>query len=169
MCGVVNIEMIEVLGCFDCDVVIIIELFYQINKVVLIECIVELVNDKKFEGIFDICDESDCDGMWIVVELCCDVYLQVVFNNLFKFILLQSNFSVYMLVLVNGELILFILCKMFEVFFDFWVEMIECCICYLLCKVEECDYILLGLLLVFDQFDLIIVLIWVVFDMVMVW
>ena len=97
--------------------------------------------------------------MRIVVELRRDAYPQVVLNNLFKLTPLQSNFSAYMLALVNGEPILLTLRKMLEVFLDFRVEMIERRTRYLLRKAEERDHILLGLLLALDQLDPIIALI----------
>jgi DNA gyrase subunit A len=139
--------------------VIITELPYQTNKAALIERIAEMVNDKKLEGISDIRDESDRDGMRIVVELRRDAYPQVVLNNLFKLTPLQSNFSAHMLALVNGEPILLTLRKMLEVFLDFRVETIERRTRYLLRKAEERDHILLGLLLALDQLDPIIALI----------
>ena len=106
MRGVAGIETIEAPGRPDRDAVIITELPYQTNKAALIERIADLVNDKKLEGISDIRDESDRDGMRIVVELRRDAYPQVVLNNLFKLTPLQSNFSAHMLALVNGEPIL---------------------------------------------------------------
>jgi DNA gyrase subunit A len=118
-----------------------------------------MVNDKKLEGISDIRDESDRDGMRIVVELRRDAYPQVVLNNLFKLTPLQSNFSAHMLALVNGEPILLTLRKMLEVFLDFRIETIERRTRYLLRKAEERDHILLGLLLALDQLDPIIALI----------
>ena len=97
MRGVASIETIEAPGRPDRDAVIITELPYQTNKAALIERIAELVNDKKLEGISDIRDESDRDGMRIVVELRRDAYPQVVLNNLFKLTPVQCNFSAYML------------------------------------------------------------------------
>ena len=105
MRGVASIETIEAKGRPDRDAVIITELPYQTNKAALIERIAELVNDKKLEGIADIRDESDRDGMRIVIELRRDAYPQVVLNNLFKLTPLQSNFSAYMLALVKGCLL----------------------------------------------------------------
>jgi DNA gyrase subunit A len=159
MRGVAAIETIEATGRPDRDAVIITELPYQTNKAALIERIAELVNDKKLEGIADIRDESDRDGMRIVIELRRDAYPQVVLNNLFKLTPLQNNFSAYMLALVNGEPILLTLRKMLEVFLDFRIETIERRTRYFLRKAEERDHILLGLLLALDQLDPIIALI----------
>ena len=159
MRGVANIETIEAKGRPDRDAVIITELPYQTNKAALIERIAELVNDKKLEGIADIRDESDRDGMRIVIELRRDAYPQVVLNNLFKLTPLQSNFNAYMLALVKGEPILLTIRKMLEVFLDFRVETIERRTRYLLRKAEERDHILLGLLIALDNLDAIIALI----------
>ena len=159
MRGVAGIETIEAPGRPDRDAVIITQLPYQTNKAALIERIAEMVNDKKLEGIADIRDESDRDGMRIVIELRRDAYPQVVLNNLFKLTPLQNNFSAYMLALVGGEPILLTLRKMLEVFLDFRIETIERRTRYFLRKAEERDHILLGLLLALDQLDPIIALI----------
>ena len=159
MRGVANIETVEAKGRPDRDAVIITELPYQTNKAALIERIAELVNDKKLEGIADIRDESDRDGMRIVIELRRDAYPQVVLNNLFKLTPLQNNFNAYMLALVNGEPVLLTLRKMLQVFLDFRIETIERRTRYLLRKAEERDHILLGLLIALDNLDAIIALI----------
>ena len=159
MRGVASIETLEVKGRPDRDAVIITELPFQTNKASLIERIAELVNDKKLEGISDIRDESDRDGMRIVIELRRDAYPQVVLNNLFKLTPLQNNFSAYMLALVKSEPVLLTLRKMLQVFLDFRIETIERRTRYFLRKAEERDHILLGLLLALDQLDPIIALI----------
>jgi DNA gyrase subunit A len=159
MRGVASIETTEAPGRPDRDAVIITELPYQTNKAALIERIAELVNDKKLDGISDIRDESDRDGMRIVIELRRDAYPQVVLNNLFKLTPLQSNFNAYMLALVGSEPVLLNLRRMLEVFLDFRVETIERRTRYLLRKAEERDHILLGLLIALDNLDAIIALI----------
>ncbi len=159
MRGVAEIETIENPGRPDRDAVIITELPYQTNKAALIERIADMVNDKRLEGIADIRDESDRDGMRIVVELRRDSYPQVVLNNLFKLTPLQTNFSANMLSLVKGEPVILSLKKMLEVFLDFRVETIEKRTKYLLKKAENRDHILLGLLLALNQLDEIISLI----------
>jgi DNA gyrase subunit A len=159
MRGVAAIETLEVPGRPDRDAVIITELPYQTNKAALIERIAELVNDKKLEGISDIRDESDRDGMRIVIELRRDAYPQVVLNNLFKLTPLQSNFNAYMLALVGSEPVLLNLRRMLEVFLDFRIDTIERRTRYLLRKAEERDHILLGLLIALDNLDAIIALI----------
>ncbi|MEB3261857.1 MAG: DNA gyrase subunit A [Cyanobacteriota bacterium] len=159
MRGVASIETIEATGRPDRDAVIISELPYQTNKAALIERIAELVNDKKLEGIADIRDESDRDGMRIVVELRRDAYPQVVLNNLFKLTPLQSNFNAYMLALVGSEPVLLNLRRMLQVFLDFRVDTVERRTRYLLRKAEERDHILMGLLVALDNLDAIIALI----------
>ena len=159
MRGVAAIETIEAKGRPDRDAVIITELPYQTNKASLIERIAELVNDKKLEGIADIRDESDRDGMRIVIELRRDAYPQVVLNNLYKLTPLQNNFSAYTLALVKGEPVVLNLKRMLEVFLDFRVETIERRTKYLLRKAEERDHILQGLLVALDALDAIIQLI----------
>ena len=83
--------------------IIVSELPYQVNKARLIEKIAELVRDKKIDGITDLRDESDRNGMRMVIELRRDVKPQVVLNNLYKHTQLQSTFGVNMLALVHGE------------------------------------------------------------------
>tara|TARA_Y100001968_G_scaffold34226_1_gene26318 strand:+ start:71 stop:2704 length:2634 start_codon:yes stop_codon:yes gene_type:complete len=159
MRGVAEIETLEITGRPDRDAVIITELPYQTNKAALIERIADMVNDKKLEGISDIRDESDRDGMRIVVELRRDSYPQVVLNNLFKLTPLQSNFSANMLALVEGEPVLLTLRRMLEVFLKFRIKTIERRTKFFLKKAEDRDHILLGLLLALDQLDPIIALI----------
>ena len=82
--------------------IIVTELPYQVNKVRLIEKIVELIHQKKIEGIADIRDESDRDGMRLVIELKRDAVAKVVLNHLYKHTAMQDTFGVILLALVNG-------------------------------------------------------------------
>ncbi len=159
MRGVADIEQIKSPGRAEKDAVIITELPFQTNKASLIERIADLVNDKKLEGISDIRDESDRDGMRIVIELKRDAYPQVVLNNLFKLTPLQNNFSSNILALVNGEPTTLSLRKMLEVFLDFRIETIKRRTTFLLKKAEERDHIIKGLLLALESMDNIINLI----------
>ncbi len=159
MRGVANIEQIKSIGRAEKDAVIITELPFQTNKAALIERIADLVNEKKLEGISDIRDESDRDGMRIVIELKRDAYPQVVLNNLFKLTPLQNNFSANILALVKGEPTTLSLRKMLDVFLDFRVETIRRRTGFLLKKAEERDHIVKGLLLALDAMDEIINLI----------
>jgi DNA gyrase subunit A len=159
MRGVANIETIEQRNRPDREAIIITELPYQTNKAALIEKIAELVNDKKIEGIADIRDESDRDGMRIVIELKRDAYPRVVLNNLYKQTPLQSNFGANMLALVNGEPHTLAIKQFLSVFLDFRILCIERRTRYELRKAEERDHLLQGLLIALSQLDAIIVLI----------
>ncbi|HOG23562.1 MAG TPA: DNA gyrase subunit A, partial [Candidatus Omnitrophota bacterium] len=84
------------------DAIVITEIPYQVNKSNLIESIVRLVEDKRIDGISDLRDESDRDGMRVVIELKREAVPQVVLNNLYKHTQMQSSFGVIMLALVDG-------------------------------------------------------------------
>ncbi len=159
MRGVADIEQIKSPGRAEKDAVIITELPFQTNKAALIERIADLVNEKRLDGISDIRDESDRDGMRIVIELKRDSYPQVVLNNLFKITPLQNNFSANILALVNGEPTTLSLRKMLDVFLEFRIETIKRRTTFLLKKAEERDHIIKGLLLALDAMDNIINLI----------
>ncbi|MCC3407496.1 MAG: DNA gyrase subunit A [Microcoleus sp. PH2017_10_PVI_O_A] len=159
MRGVANIETIEHVGRPDKEAIIITELPYQTNKAALIEKIAELVNDKRLDGISDIRDESDRDGMRVVIELKRDAYPRVVLNNLYKQTPLQSNFGANMLALVNGEPQLLTLSQFLNVFLDFRIETITRRTQFELRKAEERDHLLQGLLIALDNLDAIIHLI----------
>ncbi len=156
MRGVANIETIEQKGRPDKDCIIITQLPYQTNKAALIEKIAELVNDKRIDGISDIRDESDRDGMRIVIELKRDAYARVVLNNLYKQTPLQSNFGANMLALVNGDPQLLSIKKFLEVFLDFRIEAITKRTQYLLRKAEERDHLLQGLLIALGNIERVI-------------
>ncbi|MCM0589957.1 MAG: DNA topoisomerase (ATP-hydrolyzing) subunit A [Gloeotrichia echinulata DVL01] len=159
MRGVANIETIEQRGRPEREAIIITELPYQTNKAALIEKIAELVNDKRIEGIADIRDESDRDGMRIVIELKRDAYPRVVLNNLYKQTPLQANFGANMLALVNGEPQILAIKQFLEVFLDFRIESIARRTRYQLRKAEERDHLLQGLLIALAHLDAIINLI----------
>ncbi len=90
-------------GSQERDAIVITEIPYQVNKARLIERIAELVNEKKLDGISDLRDESDRDGMRIVVELKRDAVPQVVLNKLYKLTPMQSSFGVINLAIVNAR------------------------------------------------------------------
>ncbi len=159
MRGVAAIETIEHRGRPDRDAIIITELPYQTNKAALIEKIAEMVNERRLEGIADIRDESDRDGMRIVIELRRDAYPRVVLNNLYKQTPLQANFGVNMLALVNGEPQTIGIKQALQVFLDFRVETITRRTQYELRKAEERDHILQGYLIALGNLDAIIALI----------
>ena len=159
MRGVADIETIEHVGRPDRDAIVITQLPYQTNKAALIEKIAELVNEKRLEGIADIRDESDRDGMRIVAELRRDAYPRVVLNNLYKQTPLQNNFGANMLALVNSEPQLLSIKKFLEVFLEFRIEAITRRTQYELRKAEERDHLLQGLLIALASLDEIIELI----------
>ncbi|MBD2652104.1 DNA topoisomerase (ATP-hydrolyzing) subunit A [Synechocystis sp. FACHB-383] len=159
MRGVASIETMEHPGRPDRDAIIITELPYQTNKASLIERIADLVNDKKIDGIADIRDESDRDGMRIVIELKRDAYARVVLNNLYKQTPIQSNFGANLLALVDGEPQVLTIKKFLTVFLDFRVETITRRTRYELRKAEERDHLLQGLLIALDNLDAVIRLI----------
>ncbi len=159
MRGVAQIETIEHRGRPDREAIVVTELPYQTNKAALIERIAEMVNDKKLEGIADIRDESDRDGMRIVIELKRDAYPKVVLNNLYKQTPLQANFGANMLALVNGEPQLLSLKQFLSVFLDFRIETVTRRTQYELRKAEERDHLLQGLLIALLNLDEIVHLI----------
>lgn len=159
MRGVATIETIEHRGRPDRDAIIITELPYQTNKAALIERIAEMVNERRLEGIADIRDESDRDGMRIVIELRRDAYARVVLNNLYKQTPLQANFGVNMLALVNGEPQTIGIKQALEVFLDFRIDTITRRTRYELRKAEDRDHILQGYLIALRNLDAIIALI----------
>lgn len=159
MRGVASIETIERRGAPDREAIIVTELPYQTNKAALIEKIAELVNDKKLEGISDIRDESDRDGMRIVIELKRDAYPRVVLNNLYKQTPIQSTFGANMLALVDNEPQTLTLRAFLSTFLDFRIETIARRTRYQLRKAEERDHLLQGLLTALANLDAIIALI----------
>ena len=126
------------------DAIIITEIPYQVNKTSLIESIVRLVEDKKIEGISDIRDESDRDGMRVVIELKKDAIQQVVLNNLYKHTQMQSSFGVILLSLVDGQPRVLTLKQMIEKFIDFRVEVVMRRTRFELDKAEKRAHILEG-------------------------
>src|SRR4029079_596349 len=90
-------------GTQERDAIVITEIPYQVNKARLIERIAELINDKKLDGISDLRDESDRDGMRIVIELKRDAVAGVLLNQLYKHTPLQESFGINMLAIVDGR------------------------------------------------------------------
>jgi len=159
MRGVAGIEILEQRGRQDKEAIIITQLPYQTNKAALIERIADLVNDKKLEGISDIRDESDRDGMRIVIELKRDAYARVVLNNLYKQTPVQSNFGANMLALVGGEPQLLTIKEFLRVFLEFRVVTITRRTQYELRKAQDRDHLLQGLLIALGNLDAVIRLI----------
>ncbi len=139
--------------------IIVNELPYQVNKARLIEKIAELVRDKKIDGITDLRDESDRNGMRIVIELRRDVNANVVLNNLFKQTQMQTTFGVIMLALVNGEPKVLNLREMLYFYLKHQKEVVRRRTVFELKKAEARSHILEGLRIALDKLDQIISLI----------
>src|SRR5712691_4371608 len=141
------------------DAVIITEIPFQVNKARLIERIAELANEKKLEGISEVRDESDRQGMRVVVELKRDAVPQVVLNKLFKLTPMQSSFGVINLAIVNGQPRVLNLKQMLECFVDFRREVVRRRTEYELRKARARAHILEGLTKAIDALDFIVTLI----------
>lgn len=139
--------------------IIITEIPYQVNKASLVIKIAELVNEKKIEGISDVRDESDRNGMRIVVEVKRDAMASVVLSKLYKYTPLQSYFSVNNVCLVNGKPKTLNLTELLREFIRFRLEVIVRRTQYELRKAEERAHILEGLLIALDHLDEVIALI----------
>ncbi|MBN1279795.1 MAG: DNA gyrase subunit A [Chlorobiaceae bacterium] len=136
--------------------IIVTELPYQVNKVRLIEKIVELVHDKKLEGIADIRDESDRDGMRLVIELKRDAVAKVVLNNLYKHTPMQDTFGVIMLALVDGVPRVLNLKEMMHYYVKHRNEIVLRRTKYDLTAAEKRAHILEGLKICLDNLDEVI-------------
>lgn len=139
--------------------IIINELPYQVNKAMLIEKIAELVKDQKIVGISDLRDESDRDGMRIVIELKRDAKPDVVKNNLFKQTQLATSFGVNMIALVGVQPRLLNLYEVLNEFVEHRVEIITRRTIYFLKKAKMRAHILSGLLIALGSLDEVIALI----------
>ena len=138
---------------------IIHELPYQVVKARLVEKIAELVNEKRIDGITDLRDESDRNGMRVVIELRRDVNPNVVLNNLYKHTAMQSNFGVNMLALVDGQPKVLGLRDMLYYYIQHQVEVIRRRTEFDLRKAEARAHILEGLRIALDHLDEVINLI----------
>ena len=132
---------------------------FQVNKSRLIERIAELVQDKKIEGISDVRDESDRDGMRIVIELKRGEQPEVILNNLYKHTQLQENFGMIMLAIVNGQPRTLSLVEAIQLFIDHRVQVVRRRTDYELRKALERAHILEGFLKALQHLDAIIKLI----------
>ncbi|MGE0992113.1 DNA gyrase subunit A, partial [Bacillus sp. GMa5/2] len=139
--------------------IIVTELPYQVNKARLIEKIAELVRDKKIEGITDLRDESDRNGMRIVMEVRRDANANVLLNNLYKHTALQTSFGINMLSLVNGEPQVLNLKQNLYHYLEHQKVVIRRRTAYELEKAEARAHILEGLRIALDHLDEVITLI----------
>ena len=139
--------------------IVITEIPYQVNKSRVIERIAELVQDKKIEGISDIRDESDRDGMRIVIEIKRGEQPEVILNNLYKHTQLQETFGMIMLAIVHGQPRTLPLIEALQLFIDHRVIVVRRRTEYDLRKAQERAHILEGFLKALSQLDAIIKLI----------
>ena len=143
----------------DRQAIIITEIPYQVNKARLVERIAQLVNDKNIEDISDIRDESDRDGMRIVVELKRGAEPQIVLNQLFKHTQMQESFSMILLAVVNGQPNEMGLIQAIQHFIDHRVDVVRRRTAYLLQKAKDREHILEGYLTALDHLDNVITII----------
>ena len=136
--------------------IIVTELPYQVNKVRLIEKIVDLIHQKKIEGIADIRDESDRDGMRLVIELKRDAVAKVVLNHLYKHTPMQDTFGVILLALVNGVPKVLTLKEMMQEYLKHRNEIILRRTTFELAAAEKKAHILEGLKICLDNLDEVI-------------
>jgi DNA gyrase subunit A len=141
------------------DAIIVTEIPYQVNKADMIKKTADLINDKKIEGISNIRDESDRNGMRIVYELKRDAVPNVVLNTLYKFTQLQSSFSVNNIALVKGRPQMLNLKDMIHYFVEHRHDVVVRRTQYELRKAEERAHILEGLIIASDNIDEVIALI----------
>src|SRR5205814_8124509 len=143
----------------DRKAIVITEIPYQVNKARLVERIAQLVNDKVVDDISDIRDESDRDGMRIVVELKRDGEPQLVLNQLFKHTQMQESFSMILLAVVNGQPREMGLVQTIKYFIDHRVDVVRRRTAYLLAKARDREHILEGYLTALDHLDNVITII----------
>ena len=139
--------------------IVVTEIPYMVNKAKLVEKIADLVRDKQLEGVSDIRDESDRNGMRIVIELKKDVYPQVVLNYLYKHTSLQENFGANMLALVDGKPRVLNLREMIYYYLEHQKDVVTRRTKYELDKANARAHILEGLLKALDHIDEIVAII----------
>ena len=140
----------------DREAIIVHELPYQVNKASLLEKIADLVREKRLEGISDLRDESDRDGMRMVIEIKRDAMAEVVLNQLFRFTPLQSSFGCNMVALTGGRPETLNLKDFIKAFVDFREEVISRRTKFLLNKARERAHVLCGLAIAVANIDEVI-------------
>jgi DNA gyrase subunit A len=143
----------------DRQAIIVTEIPYQVNKARLIERIADLVNDKTVDDISDIRDESDRDGMRIVIELKRGAEPQIVLNQLYKHTSMQEGFSMILLAVVNNQPKEMGLIQALKHFIDHRVDVVRRRTAYLLAKAQDREHILEGYLTALDHLDNVITII----------
>jgi DNA gyrase subunit A len=139
--------------------IIVTEIPYQVNKAKLLEKIAELVQDKRIEGISDLRDESDREGMRMVIELKRDAIAQVVLNQLFKHTQMQITFGIILLGILHGQPVVLNIKELIQEFINHRKEMVTRRTQFELRKAEATAHILEGLKIALDNLDRIIALI----------
>ena len=152
-----HVEQIKRAG--DREQLVFTELPYQVNKSTLIEKIAELVREKKIDGISDLRDESDREGIRLVVELKKNEPSDIVLNQLYQQTQLQNSFPITMLAIVNGQPRICTLREVLQEFIGFRREVVTRRTLFQLRKAEERHHILLGLKIALDHLDAVIKLI----------
>jgi DNA gyrase subunit A len=150
--GVATIETIRK----DREAIIVTELPYQVNKKTLQERIAEMVREKRIEGISDVRDESDRQGMRLVIELKRDASGDVVLNQLWRFSAMQSSFGVNMLALNHGRPEQMGLRKLLELFLEFREEVVVRRVKFELAKARDRGHVLVGLAVAVANIDEVI-------------
>lgn len=143
----------------DKEAIIVHEVPYQVNKAALVSHIAELVKDKKVEGISDIRDESDRQGVRIVIEIKRDFQADVVLNQLYKFTALQTSFGMNMLAINGGRPMMMNLKDIISTFIEFREEVIRRRTIYRLNKARNRAHVLVGLAIAVENLDEVIELI----------
>jgi len=139
--------------------IVVTEIPYQVNKAKLLEKIAELVQEKRIEGISDLRDESDREGMRIVIELKRDAIAQVVLNQLFKHTQMQISFGIILLGILHGQPVILNIRDLIEQFINHRKEMVTRRTRFELGKAEASAHILEGLKIALDNLDRVIALI----------
>ncbi len=139
--------------------IIVTELPYQVNKARLVESIANLVKDKRIEGISNVEDHSDREGMHIEIDVKRDASPQIVLNQLYSYSQMQVTFGVIMLAIVNGEPKVLTLREMLQDYIDFQIDVVTRRTVYDLRKAEERAHILEGLKIAIDFIDEVIAII----------
>jgi DNA gyrase subunit A len=154
-----HVETVRIKNKGEIEQLVFTELPYQVNKATLIEKIAELVHEKKIDGISDLRDESDREGIRVVVELKKNEPSDIVLNQLYHQTQLQSSFPINMLCIVNGRPRICTLREVLKEFLGFRREVVTRRTLFQLRKAEDRHHILLGLKIALDWLDAVIKLI----------
>jgi len=138
---------------------VVYELPYQVNKALLLQSIAQLVKEKKIEGIADLRDESNKEGIRVVIELKKDEQAEVILNKLFKYTNLQTTFGINMMALVDNAPRLLNIRDAIEVFIKHRIDVVKRRTSFLLAKAKDRAHILEGLLVTLDNIDEVVAII----------